>query len=130
MSNRRINRIADDYKKYYDDYDRVPQLAKYYLKDWDSIDKNIQTLEGRKLEIAKILYQTLGHLTEYERKLLADKYRVDLFQVYCRTDKELAAEMELTLKDYGNLRRGIEFKFFYYLKEYIPKILQNHGYYD
>lgn len=127
---KRINRLAKEYRKYYDDFDRVPQLAKYYLKDWDSIDKNIKTLEGRKLENAKILYQTLGHLTEYERKLLADKYRVDLFQVYCRTDKELAAEMEMALKDYGELRIGIEFKFFYYLKEYIPKILQHNGYYD
>lgn len=130
MRNSRKKTIAKEYRKYYDDYDRALQLAKYYLKDWDSIDKNIQTLEGRDLEIARTLYQTLGHLTEKERKVLADKYRVDRFRVYCITDSELAEANNMNFHAYRNLRKGIEYKFFYYLKEYIPKILQNNGYYD
>lgn len=122
--------IHADYKVYYDDFPRALQLAKFYLKEWGKIDKDITGLSDEEKEFAIKLYSTLKNLTEYERKILGDKYRVDIFRKYAKPDKELAADYDMSFYSYRKLRKGIEYKFFYYLREHIPSVLNAGGYYE
>ena len=119
-----------DYKQYHDDFPRALQLAKYHLKEWGKIEKDITALSDEEKEFAIRLYATLKHMTEEERQLLGDKYRVDVFGRYANPDLELAKQYEMELDYYRRLRKGIEYKFFYYLREHIADLLEDLGYYD
>lgn len=115
-----------DYKKYETDLQRRLTLPKYYLSRWAQYEQNATSLEGWDLKRAKILYKTLGHLTEEERIFLAEKYRVSFEKKYntspkYKLDKDIAKEHGMTIEKYRKTRRGIELKFFHYLQNYIDR---------
>lgn len=95
---------------------RSLQLAKYYLSKWGRIENNIANLSVAEKRIAKLLFTSLKQMTAEEREFLASKYRVIIFGKASRTDKEVAEEYKMKLIDYQNLRKGIEYKFYFYLK--------------
>lgn len=113
---------ADDYKQYITGIRGSLRITKHYLSKWDYYERNVSKLVDIELKKAKILYEALGHLTEDERKFLANKYRVTLeedrgYTLNYKRDKDLAKEAKMTMKEYIQLRRGIELKFFHYLKQ-------------
>lgn len=114
----------NDYKQYKSNLKRALTLPKYYLSKWDYFEKNISSLSDHELELAKILYSTLEHLTEEERIFLANKYRSKYTKEYngslnYKLDRVAAKEHDLSLNQYGKLRRAVESKFFHYLQNYI-----------
>lgn len=111
----------ENYIKYYDENKRALQKAKFFLSRWGKIENNISNLSPRKKRIAKMLFSTLKKLTKEEREFLASKYRVVIFGKASRTDKEVAAMYDMDFQDYVMLRRSIEYKFYYYLKDLIDK---------
>lgn len=117
---------ADDYKQYETDLQRRLTLPKYYLSKWAHIEGNASSLTDRELTWAKVLYSTLGHLTEEERVFLANKYRTtykkrQIESPNYKLDETAAEEHGMTLTKYRELRTGIELKFFHYLQNYVHK---------
>lgn len=116
---------AEEYYDKYLSYDRrALQLSKYYLSRWAKTERNAAQLNETQKEIAFLLFSTLKELTEKEREFLGDKYRVILFGKNSKSDKEVAKEYEMNLIDYQELRKGVEYKFYYYLK---PLLLELKG---
>ena len=108
---------ADDYHvRYYSSDRRALQLSKYYLGKWGKIEKNASQLSEVYSRIAFILFSALKEMTEEERKFLADKFRVTIARKSSRPDKEIAKKYGMELSEYRELRKGIEYKFYYYLK--------------
>lgn len=111
--------ITDDYIKYY--YSNTEmyalQIAKYHLIRWGKIEKNIVDLGSDLKPIAKSLFGALRKLTIDERAILAAKYRTDEKGRPSKTDKEAADALDMELLKYQELRRGIEHKFYYYIKD-------------
>ena len=113
---------ADDYHvRYYSSDRRALQLSKYYLNKWGWIERNASQLDELYGEIAFILFSALKEMTEEERKFLADKFRVTIERKSSRPDKEIAKEYGMELSEYRELRKGVEYKFYYYLKPLIQK---------
>lgn len=116
---------AEEYYDKYLSYDRrALQLSKYYLSRWAKTERNAAQLNETQKEIAFLLFSTLKELTKKEREFLGDKYRVILFGKNSKSDKEVAEEYNMRLSDYQKLRRGLEYKFYYYLK---PLLLELKG---
>jgi len=114
---------ADEYHAlYYHKDKRVFQLAKHYLSKWGIIENNASQLDEDYNEIAYLLFSALNEMTEEERAFLANKYRTPTFYQENRSDKKMADEYDLTLKEYRALRKGVERKFYHYLN----KIKQEH----
>lgn len=119
---------ADDYHvRYYSSDRRALQLSKYYLNKWGKIERNVSQLSEVYSRIAFILFSALKEMTEEERKFLADKYRVIIFGRWSKSDKELAEEYGMKLSDYQKLRKGIEYKFYYYLKPLVQTSKKEKG---
>lgn len=113
---------ADDYHvRYYSSDRRALQLSKYYLGKWGKIEKNVSQLSEAYSRIAFILFSALKEMTDNERKFLADKYRVTIYSKIARPDREVAEEYEMNYSDYQKLRKGVEYKFYSYLKPLIQK---------
>lgn len=93
------------------------QLSKHYLSKWGKFEKNISSLDIYEQKKVKRLFTTLKAMSVEERIFLATKYRVILFGKMGRSDKELADEYNMTIEEYTNLRRGVEYKFFCKLVE-------------
>lgn len=98
------------------------QIAKYYLRNWGYFEKNIIDLDDIEKEQATKLFKALKQLTEEERAFLASRYRLTSKQLKMITDKNLVREYEMTLLDYAELRKGVEYKLFHYLKDDLPFI--------
>jgi len=114
--------LANEYlTSYYSEDRRALQLSKYYLSKWGKIEKNASKLNKNDKKVAYILYSTLNKMAEDERKFLANKYRVMIYGKSAKPDKELAEVYDMDLLEYRNLRKGIEYKFYYYLKPSIQK---------
>lgn len=116
----------DDYKKYETNLQRRLTLPKYYLSKWDYFEMNATSLTGIQLKQAKVLYSTLGHLTEDERIFLANKYRADYKKKYknsknYKLDEVASKEHGMTIEEYRKLRTGIELKFFHYIQKYVDE---------
>lgn len=116
----------EDYRQYESDSKRALTLPKYFLSKWGYFEANATSLTDIELNNAKKLYATLGHLTEEERIFLGNKYRSIYEKKHknsrnYKTDKIVAKEHGMTKKEYVQLRRGIEHKFFYYLQNYEDK---------
>lgn len=117
---------ASDYDKYKTDLQRALTLPKHFLSKWGYYEANASSLTETDLKKARKLYATLGHLTDDERIFLANKYRSNYQRKFknskkYKIDKVAAKEHDMTKKEYVNLRRGIELKFFYYLQRYVDK---------
>lgn len=113
---------VDDYHvRYYSSDRRALQLSKYYLNKWGWIERNASQLDKLYGEIAFILFSALKEMTEEERKFLADKFRVTIARKSSRPDKEIAKKYGMELSEYRELRKGVEYKFYYYLKPLIQK---------
>lgn len=119
---------ADEYFiSYYSEDRRALQLAKYYLSKWGTIEKNASKLNEAYSEIAFLLFSALSEMTEEERKFLADKYRVDIYKKWAKPDKEVAKKNDMKLSEYQKLRKGVEYKFYYYLKPLRQKEKEKEG---
>ena len=113
---------ADDYHvRYYSSDRRALQLSKYYLNKWGWIERNASQLSEVYSRIAFILFSALKEMTEEERKFLADKFRVTIERKSSRPDKEIAKEYGMELSEYRELRKGVEYKFYSFLKPLIQK---------
>lgn len=113
---------VDDYHaRYYSDDRRALQLSKYYLNKWGIIERNASRLNESYTEIAVILFSTLKEMTDLERKFLSEKYRVTIARKSSRPDEELAEKYGMKLLEYRELRKGIEYKFYYYLKSLLEE---------
>lgn len=111
---------VEEYKKYDIELKNRFSTPKYLLRNWAYYERNVTDLNEIEQWNARRLYSALGYLTEEERLFLAKKYRVTLekdrgYTQRHRLDKDLAKEHEMTLKDYAELRKGIELKFLHYL---------------
>lgn len=116
---------ADEYINQYISYDRrALQLSKYYLSRWAKVERNASQLDEMEKETAFLLFSVLKELTEKERQFLGDKYRVILFGKSSKSDKEVAEEYNMRFSDYQNLRKGLEYKFYHFLK---PLLLEHVG---
>ena len=119
---------ADDYHvRYYSSDRRALQLSKYYLNKWGVIEKNASRLNESYTEIAFILFSALKEMTEEERKFLADKFRVTIERKSSRPDREIAKEYGMELSEYRELRKGVEYKFYYYLKPLVQTSKKEKG---
>lgn len=119
---------ADEYyNQFYSNDRRALQLSKYYLNKWGVIEKNASRLNESYTEIAFILFSALKEMTEEERNFLADKYRVTIAKKSSRPDKEIANDYGMELLEYRNLRKGIEYKFYYHLKPLIQTAKKEKG---
>ena len=108
---------VDDYHvRYYSSDRRALQLSKYYLNKWGKIERNVSQLSEVYSRIAFILFSALKEMTEEERRFLADKFRVTIARKSSRPDKEIAKEYGMELSEYRELRKGVEYKFYSYLK--------------
>lgn len=117
---------ADDYHvRYYSSDRRALQLSKYYLNKWGWIERNASQLDESYKEIAFILFSALKEMTEEERKFLADKFRVTIARKSSRPDKEIAEEYGMELQEYRKLRKGVEYKFYSYLKPLLQEHKEN-----
>lgn len=115
-----------DYEQYKSGLQRALTLPKYFLSKWAYYENNVSSLTNIEVKQAKQLYAVLGHLTEEERTFLARKYRSDFTKKYTnskkyKTDDEVAKDLNMTKKDYIKLRRGVEYKFFHYLQNYVDE---------
>lgn len=114
---------AEEYYDKYISYDRrALQLSKHYLSRWGKIERNAAQLNETQKEIAFLLFSTLKELTEKEREFLGNKYRVIIFGKKAKSDKEVAEEYNMRLSDYQKLRKGLEYKFYHFLK---PLLLEH-----
>lgn len=119
---------ADDYHvRYYSSDRRALQLSKYYLNKWGWIERNASQLDELYGEIAFILFSALKEMTEEERKFLADKFRVTIARKSSRPDKEIAKKYGMELSEYRELRKGVEYKFYYYLKPLVQTSKKEKG---
>ncbi|WP_112181639.1 hypothetical protein [Paraliobacillus zengyii] len=91
------------------------QQAKFFLRKWPYFDQNINYLTDVEKVNIKILYTALKQLTESQRKLLAEKYRV--FDGLPINDSVLARERGITLKEYREIRIIYESDFQAFLNE-------------
>ena len=66
-------------------------------------------------------------MTEEERKFLADKFRVTIARKSSRPDKEIAKKYGMELSEYRELRKGVEYKFYYYLKPLVQTSKKEKG---
>lgn len=115
----------DNYRKYKRGKlnNRNPlQIAKYYLRNWGYFEKNILFLNDIEKEQATKLFKALKQLTEEERAFLASRYRLTSEQMRVISDKDIANKYEMTLLNYAELRKGVEYKLFHYLKGDLPFI--------
>lgn len=119
---------AEEYYDKYLSYDRrALHLSKYYLSRWAKTERNAAQLNETQKEIAFLLFSTLKELTKKEREFLGDKYRVILFGKNSKSDKEVAEEYNMRLSDYQKLRKGLEYKFYYYLKPLVQTSKKEKG---
>lgn len=117
---------TDDYHaRYYCDDRRTFQLSKYYLSKWGIIERNASQLDKHYSEMAFILFNTLKEMTEEERKFLSEKYRVTIPMKAHRPDREVAEEYGMELQEYRKLRKGVEYKFYSYLKPLLQEHKEN-----
>ena len=119
--------VAEYHIRYYSSDRRSLQLSKYYLGKWGVIEKNASRLNESYTEIAFILFSALKEMTEEERKFLADKFRVTIAKKSSRPDKDIAKEYGMELSEYRDLRKGIEYKFYYYLKPLVQTSKKEKG---
>src|SRR5690606_26193848 len=88
---------------------------------WPYIDSNLTELSNVEEVRAKILYSSLKELEPEERKLLAEKYRVEQ-KPYIK-DSVIAEKHGIKLQEYRNKRVSIEEKF----QKIIEKNLEKYG---
>lgn len=117
---------AENYAQYETNLQRRLSLPKYYLSKWDYFEMNATSLTAIQLKQAKILYSTLGHLTEDERIFLGNKYRANYQKKHSsapnyKLDEVASKEHSMTIEEYRKLRKGIELKFFYYMQNYVDE---------
>lgn len=90
-------------------------IAKHYLRQWRYFDSNLEYLNSAEAINIRILYSALKEMTPDERQFLADKYRRSSKPI---TDKDMAEEYDMTMKEYVDKRQKIETK----LKPHIVKL--------
>lgn len=110
---------VEDYTMFKEGNKGALQKTKFFLSRWGRTEENFSKLTRIEKRNAKLLFSALKKLTKEEREFLASKYRVVIFGKASRTDKEVAAMYDMDFNEYVMLRRGIEYKFYYYLKDLI-----------
>lgn len=98
------------------------QISKHYLTRWGKFERDIGSLDIYDKERATTLFKVIKELDPKERSFLASKYRIIIHGKNSISDKSLADEYSMDLKEYRDLRKLIEYKFFCILADVSPVI--------